>query len=72
MELYQFILLAILGVIAIIIGIAAIVIIPKKNQSDSEALSRFSRDIIAANQSSVKNMGEMIASSQSEKLGHME
>ena len=72
MELYQFILLAILGVIAIIVGIAAIVIIPKKNQSDSEALSRFSRDIIAANQSSVKNMGEMIASSQSEKLGHME
>ncbi len=72
MELYQFILLAILGVIAIITGIAAIVIIPKKNQSDSEAFSRFSRDIIAANQSSVKNMGEMIASSQSEKLGHME
>lgn len=72
MELYQFILLAILGVIAIIVGIAAIVIIPKKNQSDSEAFSRFSRDIIAANQSSVKNMGEMIASSQSEKLGHME
>lgn len=72
MELYQFILLAILGLIAIIVGIAAIVIIPKKNRSDSEELSRMSRDIIAANQSSVKNMGEMIASSQSEKLSHME
>ncbi len=61
MEVYQFMILAVLLVAAIIVGIAGIAIIPKKN-NNSEEMSRLRQEIIAANQSSVKNMGEMIAS----------
>lgn len=71
MELYQFILLVGLLVAAIIIGIAAIVIIPKKNNSSAQ-LSSLRQDIVMENQNSVRNMGEMISASQSEKLTHME
>ncbi len=79
MEIYQFIILATLLVAAIVIGIAGIMIIPRKNQQNSEELSRMRQEIIASNQTSVKNMGEMISAnqqsfsaSQSEKLGHLE
>ena len=71
MEVYQFMILAVLLAAAIIVGIAGIVIIPKKN-NNSEEMSRLRQEIIAANQSSVKNMGEMIASSQKESLDSME
>ena len=71
MELYQFILLVGLLIAAIVIGVAAIVIILKKNNSGAD-LSRLRQDIVLENQNSVRNMGEMIAVSQSEKLSHME
>lgn len=64
METYQFILLAVLAVTAIIVGIAAIIIIPKKNQNSSEELSRMRREIIDSTQNSVRNMGEMISTNQ--------
>lgn len=72
MELYQFILLVILLIAAIAVGIIGIIIIPKKKNNNNEELSRLRTEIVAANQSSVKNMGEMISASQSEKLTHME
>ena len=79
MELYQFILLVFLALAAIAVGIAGIVIIPKSNKADSEELSQMRQEIIASNQNSVRNMGEMIAAnqqsfsaSQSEKLSHFE
>ena len=71
MEVYQFMILAVLLAATIIVGIAGIIIIPKKN-NNSEEMSRLRQEIIAANQSSVKNMGEMIASSQKESLDSME
>ncbi len=71
MEVYQFMILAVLLAAAIIVGIAGIIIIPKKN-NNGEEMSRLRQEIIAANQSSVKNMGEMIASSQKESLDSME
>ena len=71
MEVYQFMILVVLLAAAIIVGIAGIIIIPKKN-NNGEEMSRLRQEIIAANQSSVKNMGEMIASSQKESLDSME
>ena len=64
MELYQFILLAVLATAAIIVGIAAIIIIPKKNQNSNEELSRLRQEIVTSTQNSVKNMGDMISVNQ--------
>ena len=79
METYQFIILALLAAAAVAVGIAAIVIIPKKNKANNEELSAMRTEIVNATQSSVKNMGDMIAvnqqsfsAAQSEKLGHFE
>ena len=79
MEMYQFIILAALAAAAIAVGIAAIVIIPKKNKTDNTELSALRQEIVASTQSSIKNMGDMIAvnqqgasAAQSEKLTHIE
>jgi len=79
MEMYQFIVLAILAAAAIIVGIAAIVIIPNKNKNDNSELSSLRQEVVVSTQNSVKNMGDMIAvnqqsfsASQSEKLTHIE
>lgn len=79
MELYQFIILAVLALAAAAAGIAAIIIIPKKNKAGSEELSALRSEIVSSTQSSIKNMGDMIAvnqqsfsASQSEKLSHFE
>ena len=79
MEMYQFIILAVLTAAAIAVGIAAIVIIPKKNKTDNTELSALRQEIVASTQSSIKNMGDMIAvnqqgasAAQSEKLTHIE
>ena len=64
MELYQFILLAVLATAAIIVGIAAIIIIPKKNQNSNEELSRLRQEIVTSTQNSVKNMSDMISVNQ--------
>ena len=79
METYQFVILAVLALAAIAVGIAALVIIPKKNKSDAAELSALRQEIVNSTQNSIKNMGDMIAvnqqsasASQSEKLGHIE
>ena len=79
METYQFIILVVLAVAAIAVGIAAIVIIPKKNKASSEELSAMRTEIVNSTQNSVKNMGDMIAmnqqsfsAAQSEKMSHLE
>ena len=79
METYQFIILVVLTVAAIAVGVAAIVIIPKKNKASSEELSAMRTEIVNSTQNSVKNMGDMIAmnqqsfsAAQSEKMSHLE
>ena len=79
METYQFIILAALAVAAVIVGIAAIAIIPKKNNIDSSELSALRQEISASTQLAVKNMGDMIAANQqtasaaqSEQLANIE
>ena len=79
METYQFIILVVLAVAAIAVGVAAIVIIPKKNKASSEELSAMRTEIVNSTQNSVKNMGDMIAmnqqsfsAAQSEKMSHLE
>lgn len=79
MEIYQFIILALLAAAAIAVGVIAIVIIPKKNQATDEELRSLRSEIVSSTQSSVKNMGDMIAvnqqsfsAAQSEKLSHFE
>ena len=79
METYQFIILVVLTVAAIAVGIAAIVIIPKKNKTSTEELSAMRTEIVNSTQNSVKNMGDMIAmnqqsfsAAQSEKMSHLE
>ena len=79
MELYQFIILAALSAAAIAVGIAAIVIIPKKNKTDSSEIAELRRELTATTQNTVKTMGDMISTNQqassaaqSEKLRHIE
>lgn len=79
MDTYQFIILVVLAVAAIAVGVAAIVIIPKKNKTSSEELSAMRTEIVNSTQNSVKNMGDMIAmnqqsfsAAQSEKMSHLE
>ena len=82
MEMYQFIILAALAAAAVIVGIAAIIIIPKKNNNDGNIhaeLSELRQEITASTQSSIKNMGDMIAANQqtasaaqSEQLANIE
>ncbi len=79
MELVQFVILAILSAAAVVIGIIAIVTIPKNNGISAEELSSLRQEITISTQNSVKNLGEMIASnqqgfrsSQSEQLSALE
>ena len=79
MESYQFIILALLAAAAIAVGIAAIVIIPKKNKADGSEIAELRRELTATTQNTVKTMGDMISTNQqassaaqSEKLGHIE
>ncbi len=79
MEIYQFILLVLLMLTAIGVGVAAIVIIPKKDKNSSEEIAALRGELISTTQSSVKNLGDMIAvnqqafsTAQSEKLSHFE
>ena len=64
MEFYQFLILAILAAAAVAVGIAAIVIIPRKNKSNSAELSAMRQEIVVSTQNSIKNMGDMIAVNQ--------
>ena len=78
MEIYQFIILAVLALAAVAVGIATIVIIPKKNKTDNSELSALRQEIpamrqdisalrqelTASTQNSIKNMGDMIAVNQ--------
>ncbi len=64
MEMYQFVILAVLILAAIAVGAAAIVIIPKKNKATSEELSSLRTEIVSSTQNTVKNMGDMIAMNQ--------
>ena len=79
MELYQFIILIVLALAAIAVGIAAIIIIPKKDKNSSEEIAALRTELVNMTQTSIKNMGDMIntnqqtfSSSQSEKLSHFE
>ena len=79
METVQFIILVLLALAGIGAAVAAIIIIPKKNQNSVEELSALRSEIVSSTQSSVKNMGDMIAvnqqsfsASQSEKFTHLE
>lgn len=79
MELYQFIILAVLAAAAVAVGLAAIVIIPEKNKNNTEELAALRQEIVSSTQSSVVNMSNMIATNQqnfsaaqSEKLSHFE
>lgn len=79
MDTVQFIILLVLALAGIATAIAAIIIIPKKNQNNSEELSAMRTEIVTSTQNSVKNMGDMIAmnqqsfsASQSEKFTHLE
>lgn len=79
MEMYQFIILALLAAAAIAVGVAAIVIIPKKNKAGDAELSSLRQEIVGSTQNSIKNMGDLIAANQqassaaqSEKLTHIE
>ena len=79
MEMYQFIILALLAAAAIAVGVAAIVIIPKKNKVGDAELSSLRQEIVGSTQNSIKNMGDLIAANQqassaaqSEKLTHIE
>ena len=60
METYQFIILAVLALAAVAVGIAAIIIIPKKDKATSEELSVLRTEILNANQASAKNTADMI------------
>ena len=79
MDTVQFAILVILALAGIVAAIAAIIIIPKKNQSSREELSAMRTEILTSTQSAVKNMGDMIAvnqqsfsASQSERFNHLE
>ncbi len=79
MNTVQFIVLAVLIAAAIIVGIAGIIIIPKKNKTDNAELSQLRQEIVGSTQSSVKYMGDMISANQqgfsatqSEKLDQLE
>ncbi|MBQ3264747.1 MAG: DNA recombination protein RmuC [Ruminococcus sp.] len=79
METVQFVVLVLLALAGLGAAAAAIVIIPKRNKSDPEELSALRSEIVSSTQSSVKNLGDMIAlnqqsfsASQSEKLSHFE
>ena len=79
MEIYQFVILILLILAAIGVGIAAIVIIPRKDKNSSEEIAALRTELVNTTQNSVKNMGEMISvnqqsfsTAQSEKLSHFE
>lgn len=79
MEIYQFVILILLILAAIGVGIAAIVIIPRKDKNSSEEIAALRAELVNTTQNSVKNMGEMISvnqqsfsTAQSEKLSHFE
>ena len=79
MEIYQFVILILLILAAIGVGIAAIVIIPRKDKNSSEEIAALRTELVNTTQNSVKNMGEMISvnqqsfsTTQSEKLSHFE
>ena len=79
MDTVQFAILVILALAGIIAAVAAIIIIPNKNQNSREELSAMRTEIVTSTQSAVKNMGDMIAvnqqsfsASQSERFNHLE
>lgn len=79
MDTVQFVILVILALAGIVAAIAAIIIIPNKNQNSREELSAMRTEIVTSTQSAVKNMGDMIAvnqqsfsASQSERFNHLE
>ncbi len=66
METYQFVILALLALAAVAVGIAAIIIIPKKNHNNAEEFAALRNEIANASQASAKNTSESIAALRSE------
>ncbi len=66
MEMYQFIILAVLALAGVIAAVAAIIIIPKKNQNNEEAFDALRAEIANAAQSSAKNTADQITALRSE------
>ena len=79
MELYQFIVLAVLAAAAVVVGIAAIIIIPKKNKANDAELGQIRQEIADISRNSVtsEDLGqlrqEIIASNQNsvKNMGEM-
>ncbi len=66
MEMYQFIVLALLAAAAIAVGIAAIIIIPKKNHSNSDEIAALKDEIAKSSQNAINTTHEEIASLRTE------
>ncbi len=66
MEMYQFIILAVLALAGVIAAVAAIIIIPKRNQNNEEAFDALRAEIANAAQSSAKNTADQITALRSE------
>ncbi|WP_407385323.1 DNA recombination protein RmuC [Ruminococcus sp.] len=64
--MYQFIILAVLALAGVIAAVAAIIIIPKKNQNNEEAFDALRAEIANAAQSSAKNTADQITALRSE------
>ncbi len=68
MEMYQFVILCLLALIGIIAVIAAIIIIPKKNNSTSEEINQLRDEIEKSTQMTMKNTNDEIAALRTEVI----
>ena len=68
MEMYQFVILCLLALIGIIAVIAAIIIIPKKNNSNSEEINQLRDEIEKSTQMTMKNTNDEIAALRTEVI----
>ena len=68
MEMYQFVILCLLALIGIITVIAAIIIIPKKNNSNSEEINQLRDEIEKSTQMTMKNTNDEIAALRTEVI----
>ena len=66
MEMYQFILLAVLALAGLITAIAAIIIIPKKNKSNDDAIAALRDEIAKSTQNVTKSTHEEVAALRTE------
>lgn len=68
MEMYQFVILCLLALIGIIAVIAAIIIIPKKNNGNSEEIAQLRSEIEKSAQMTMKNTNDEIAALRTEVI----